>query len=50
MPDSNRIYASNFALNWGENATVKSMKGSLFYRQEKYVLTLVRMGEPVTFI
>ena len=34
----------------GENAMDKSINGSLFYRQEMYVLTLVRMGEPVTFI
>ena len=42
------LCASNFNLKWGENATDKSIKGSLFYKQEKYVLTLVRMGEPAT--
>jgi hypothetical protein len=51
MPDSkNRLCISNFTLNWGENAMDKSIKGNLFCRPENYVLTLVRMGEPVTFI
>jgi hypothetical protein len=44
----NSLCASNFALNWGENATDKSLKGSLFCRPENCFLTLVRMGELVT--
>jgi len=49
MPDlKEQPLCMKFHLKLGGNAMDKSIKGSLFSRQENYVLTLVRMGEPVT--
>jgi hypothetical protein len=48
LTQKNSLCLPNFALNWGGGGEM--LQGNLFCRPENYVLTLVGMGEPVTFI
>jgi hypothetical protein len=45
-----QLFCIKFCFELGENSMDKRVKGSLFSRPENSVLTLMTMGEPVTYI